>query len=969
MVTMDYPANADARMLATASKRKLQRVRGAILALDKLDPECDYTAQLIAAEEAVTRTHSDLTGLLEQADGGDLFKRTRAEWLEAMGMTAYVRRSVSHRAYLPTVEAEEAAALHSWEAVQQARSQLRDQKAALAKEQGAFYALLELGFLPSPEYYKEAIAQQRETWQAEEDKTKMLFDTQEAALERRRTERDAWHKLQGELKAEERFGETSGALDPPALRALRLSIMERDAQHLRATSKATLRALEHAKEAHTQTKWELHCSTGAISFLSQLSAQAHGAAQQHAEEYEASLEVGVLRSTLDALAPRAAAALHVRLGWHAAVGAHEVAKTLGAPTLPELARQLADAQAAANAGEPVRREQSVLEAKLAKLEGKLHVLAALKGVQDSNVAGAMYRELRTARLTNLRLTMKAADLGLGMIKYEKAQANSHAAGGALVCLKRLQTSAIELPSLVAAPRGGGAPPAAGGGGVLTAEMRSFIRGEFGPLLRAATQQLLLRRPAEPFAFLAEWLFSHSDAGGHASVPLSASEADVTVRRQELHAAHAALARTLRSIATGLPPAEQAASASLMLAHLLAHLPQREVVFDELEARDGDAGAGAGAGALATASTSVRSRRSAARTDANAQLLDSLAAVLLQHPAVLLRVTVTVAAPADTNAVAVANAVAGGQPASPQQQLAQLAELSRRRELAIVEALRERGVPEGRAVSAAAEAAASGLGGAAFALPAAAASADGGSTLQPTSSQQLEIFAQQADSSQPLPSALAPGGKAAAASVEAERAAAQKMTERAAAAKALAERRAEQLAAIQAEYQALHAHTASHHAVQLARTVAFRVSVQDVRLTSHAAAAAAAAAAPSAAAASSTSSAQQGGETGAGGGGFALCIGFGMRREFGASAEFEASDFAVDEVDVEVWDATRSALLGQCVLDVAPLLRLGGGAGGAGATSADDGAAPAQPEVKAELVVLGPGGAQVATLKAAAATSR
>ena len=96
MVTMDYPANADARMLATASKRKLQRVRGAIVALADLDPNCDYAAQLIAAEEAVTRTHSDLTGLLEQADGGDLFKRTRAEWLEAMGMTAYVRRSASH---------------------------------------------------------------------------------------------------------------------------------------------------------------------------------------------------------------------------------------------------------------------------------------------------------------------------------------------------------------------------------------------------------------------------------------------------------------------------------------------------------------------------------------------------------------------------------------------------------------------------------------------------------------------------------------------------------------------------------------------------------------------------------------------------------------------------------------------------------------------------------------------------------
>ena len=40
------------------------------------------------------------------------------------------------------------------------------------------------------------------------------------------------------------------------------------------------------------------------------------------------------------------------------MGAHEVAATLGAPSLPQLSRQLADAQTSATAGEPVRREQS-----------------------------------------------------------------------------------------------------------------------------------------------------------------------------------------------------------------------------------------------------------------------------------------------------------------------------------------------------------------------------------------------------------------------------------------------------------------------------------------------------------------------------------------------------------------------------------------------------------------------------------
>ena len=39
------------------------------------------------------------------------------------------------------------------------------------------------------------------------------------------------------------------------------------------------------------------------------------------------------------------------------MGAHEMATTLGAPSLPQLSRQLADAQASATAGEPVRRAQ------------------------------------------------------------------------------------------------------------------------------------------------------------------------------------------------------------------------------------------------------------------------------------------------------------------------------------------------------------------------------------------------------------------------------------------------------------------------------------------------------------------------------------------------------------------------------------------------------------------------------------
>ena len=92
------------------------------------------------------------------------------------------------------------------------------------------------------------------------------------------TRREAWHRQQGELKAAERFGEVAagllGGVDAVALRRMRLGIMERDAQHLRGCSKATLRALEPSKAAHAQARWALHCATGSLSFLAQLSAQA-----------------------------------------------------------------------------------------------------------------------------------------------------------------------------------------------------------------------------------------------------------------------------------------------------------------------------------------------------------------------------------------------------------------------------------------------------------------------------------------------------------------------------------------------------------------------------------------------------------------------------------------------------------------------------------------------------------------------
>jgi len=196
MPNMDYPGNAEARMLATASKRKLQRVRGAVAKLAALDPSelsRNYERELVRAEEEVSRAHHDLTSQLEKLDGGDLLKRTRtlhgsnprlggrkagrrltrafrlagAEWDEAGGMTEYVRRHAVLHPYLPTIEAEQEEARDAWMRVQPAKEELRRAKERLARLQGGYYALLELGFQPADEMAT-VVSQQRSTWREEE---------------------------------------------------------------------------------------------------------------------------------------------------------------------------------------------------------------------------------------------------------------------------------------------------------------------------------------------------------------------------------------------------------------------------------------------------------------------------------------------------------------------------------------------------------------------------------------------------------------------------------------------------------------------------------------------------------------------------------------------------------------------------------------------------------------------------------
>jgi len=66
--------------------------------------------------------------------------------------------------------------------------------------------------------------------------------------------------------------------------------------------------------------------------------------------------------------------------------------------------------------------------------------------------------------------------------------------------------------------------------------------------------------------------------------------------------------------------------------------------------------------------------------------------------------------------------------------------------------------------------------------------------------------------------------------------------------------------------------------------------------------------------------QLGGLQQGGGGSFALCIAYGDQRRFGASVELEASDLAVDEIEIELWDGTRSTATPVSMLHPLGMLR-------------------------------------------------
>jgi hypothetical protein len=405
--------------------------------------------------------------------------------------------------------------------------------------------------------------------------------------------------------------------------------------------------------AHERTLAELNAAGGKIVFLTQLREQTCESEQLQAEEYEAALEVDLLRSTLASLAPRAAEALRLRLAWHSKVGARKAGEALNAPNMLELDAALSEAQRAADAAERVRREEGVLRSKHAKLQGKLHALTALRPLIIANAGGVdgdgsvrveAERVLSAARLTHLRLSIKAADLRLLMMRHEKAEANLHAAGGAIVCLKRLRLSlrgqgsatGASLPS--AAPHGSAEASSAAArtgpldeDGKLIPEVRNFVRGCFGPMLNAAMQGLLQRRPDDPYAFLTEWFWQRSDANRYEAREESCTPGDVAERRKKVVLLKGDLELLKRSIVALMSdPAEQVLGGSAMLVGMLSGLPQREVIFNALS--------DLGTGNAVSSAWSVEHGQ-AQISHGNNRILDALAEVLEHFPRTLLQVHV------------------------------------------------------------------------------------------------------------------------------------------------------------------------------------------------------------------------------------------------------------------------------------------------------------------------------------------
>ncbi|KAL1519808.1 hypothetical protein AB1Y20_023315 [Prymnesium parvum] len=882
----------EARMVATAAKRKLQRVQGALEALDALAHTSDeYSASIIAAEVAVRQSHAELSTLLEQTDGGDTLQRARHEWFQASAQTDYVRLHDQLVQYRPAMEAAEAEALNCWEQMQPWRAKIREAKMNLATCQGRLYALLELGF-KLPNNLESAVQEQRRMWMEERQQTEALMEKQSELVYQRRERKQLFQREQGWRKAVERFGGLLG-LGPEALLAVRLQILESDEVEMRTVSKARVRVLDNSVKVHEVASAELHGATGAIGFLSQFKERVPTDDILRAEEYEASLELQMIKGALQEIKPKTDEALHLRLGWQSAVGGHKIADLLASPDLASMAEALSDAQEAVVASEPARSEKIALEAFHGKVQGRLQAIGAVRmavaATSDSyEVAAEMDRLLSSAKLAHLRLSMKTADLRLMLLRHEKAQANLHCSGGALICIKRLQRRIALEPEkarLLTMRKAELQPVEAKPQGSYTKAMRAYVRGFLKPMIRAALRSLLVQRPADSFSFLIDFFWRHSEAcrldnSIEGAVDLARSGMDLGPREEKLAKLQEELQMTVSSLNYTVDVSGQVLGAAQMLRMMLDPLPQQYIVFnDGADAPQGEAHAGTHMQASAYAvleNASTVYHDSAVLSFNNSQVLDAVATVLQHYPQVMLQVHTTVEHLSPLVSACLLH-VPRGENVPPQ--LSDADVLAWKRSSKVVQALVERGIS-------------------ALRLSASAPGHTGG--LEPQGPFTMHAMPSLDDSSSPAEATTSIVSSAA--SKHASRLYWAAVSNRG----RLAECRAHeqlllsrldlQLEDAMAEFNQLFDFASSR--LLLSQSISLIANVTQVSTS---------------ALAESPSAAEQV-DTGA-----QIYLAFGADRADSHWAQFEVHDMAVEHLDVELWNAPGHRLLGSSFISVKPLL--------------------------------------------------
>ena len=270
---LSYESHEEARAAATAAKRKLWRVQGALAALDELESRPELPARealLVEVEAEVDRAHRGLAELLERTDGGGLLRAAKAAMYEAQGLAEFVRDHAQLRPYAAAVDGEAHDARRRYEQLHAVRLELRDRKRELARQQGRFYALLDLLRAARPDEKNSVAAEQRRAWRAEQLTTSEELSAQRGALSARSAFGREWGLNLGKHKAKARFAAQLGVTSRAEATAHEVHVLEAEATHLRAVSRGALNALAALPPRHEAAKRDLALVTGAVAFLMQV---------------------------------------------------------------------------------------------------------------------------------------------------------------------------------------------------------------------------------------------------------------------------------------------------------------------------------------------------------------------------------------------------------------------------------------------------------------------------------------------------------------------------------------------------------------------------------------------------------------------------------------------------------------------------------------------------------------------------